>query len=136
MGKINFTDGVVFCSLLLLLGIVIFLGIMADRFHKELKELKSNQIDAKQVMDVYQQKFTKPIIFENRADVIELNQEFNIPYDIHICMKNDEFDNYISKLIGRGFADAIKPFTEYVVDTDCVTRNRRVYARIRIVKPK
>lgn len=136
MEELNFIFGFTFITLVVLFAILALLLAWSNKLKKQLKDLKDNQFDAEQVKEMYQQKFNRPIVFENRADVIELRREFSVPWDIYKQLDEAEFDDYITKQLCNEFADALKPFIEYRADNDYRTNRRVVYSRIRIVAHK
>lgn len=136
MEELNFVLGFTFSTLIVLFVILALLLVWSNKLEKQLKDLKDNQFDAEQVMEMYQQKFNRPIVFENRADVIELHREFSVPWDIYKQLDEKEFDDYITKQLCKEFVDAIKPFIEYRADNDYRTNRRVVHSRIRVVAHK
>lgn len=136
MEELNFIIGFTFSALVVLLVMLALFLIWSNKLEKQLKDLKDNQFDAKQVMEMYQQKFNRPIVFENRADVIELKREFSVPWDIYKQLDEKEFDDYITKQLCNEFADAITPFIEYRADNDYRYNRRVVHSRIRVVARK
>lgn len=136
MEELNFILGFTFSTLIVLFVILALLLVWSNKLEKQLKDLKDNQFDAEQVMQMYQQKFNRPIVFENRADVIELRREFSVPWDIYKQLDEKEFDDYITKKLCNEFADEIKPFIEYRAENDYMTNRRVVHSRIKVVAHK
>lgn len=136
MERLDFVVGFTFVTVLLLSGIILYLKITADRLCSDLKDLRANQFDAEEVMKMYQQKFNRPVVLRDRADVIELRQDFRYPYEVHKQLNHEELDDYISDKLCKGFTDEIKHYIEYETDYDITTNQIAVYSRLRIIKPE
>ena len=80
------------------------------------------------------EKFNRPVVLRDRADVIELRQDFRYPYEVHKQLTHEELNDYITEKLYKEFANEIKPYIEYETDYDITTNQIAVYSRLRIVK--
>jgi len=112
----------------------VFIMVRFTETQKLIEELSSKQFDAEQVMSLYQQKFVKPIIYQDRADVKELRYDIRLPYD-HLKMmgSEEEMIDQVKKDIAKEYATNLMPFIDYQIDNDVVRFEKVFRSRLRVV---
>jgi len=126
------------CSVLLLIGVVFVLAMALDKINKQLKDLKDNQFDAEQVLKMYEMKFNRPIITQERADVQCLYQTVELPYELIKEIKEGRISEkeVIEKELIYKFSKMILPYIEYEIDMDYRAMSKVANGRLRVVKKK
>ena len=123
---------------LLLIGIVFMMATALDKINKQLKDLKDNQFDAEQVLKMYEMKFNRPIITQERADIQCLYQTIEIPYELLKDIKEGRISEkeVIEKELIYKFSKMILPYIEYEIDMDYPTMSKTVKGRLRVLKKR
>jgi len=112
----------------------VFVMIRFTDTQKMIEELSAKQFDAEQVMKMYQQKYVKPIVYQDRADVKELKYDIRIPMGrMHICGSEKEFEEEVKKDIARNYSLTIAPYIDYAIDNDMVRLEKVFHSRLRVV---
>ncbi len=121
---------------LLLIGIVFMMATALDKINKQLKDLKDNQFDVEQVLKMYEMKFNRPIITQEKADIQCLYQTVEIPYGLLKDIKEGRISEkeVIEKELIYKFSKMILPYIEYETEIDCPTMSKVVKGRLRVIK--
>lgn len=123
-------------SVLLLIGIVIMLATALGKINKELRDLKDNQFDAEQVLTMYEMKFNRPIVTQERADIQCLFQTVELPYELMRGINEGRVSEkeFIENELVYKFSKMILPYIEYEVDYDVGTMRKVAKGRLRVLK--
>ena len=121
---------------LLLIGMAFMMATSLDKINKQLKDLKDNQFDAEQVLKMYEMKFTRPIVTQERADVQCLFQTVELPLELLRDIKEGRISEkeFIKNELVYKFSKMILPYIEYEVDYDVVTMRKVAKGRLRVLK--
>ena len=124
-------------SVLLMVSMLVFIGCSMDRLNNKIQDIADKQFDAEQVMEIFNQKYHRPIITQERADIKELVFEDRIPWEVYKRMGTDEeLHNKLLEQISKHYADMIIPYIDIVITSDYFRNDEVVKARLRVVKTK
>lgn len=121
---------------LLLIAINTVLNSIDNRKIKnQLKNISDNQFDAEQVIETFNQKYNRPVIMQERADIKELLFEDRIPWNVYKQMEAEDGELYSKLLeqISRQYANMIIPYIDMAITDDYFRNDEVVKARLRVV---
>lgn len=112
----------------------VFVMIRFTEIQNQIKDIADNQFDAEEVMKVFNQKYNRPIITQDRADIKELVYEDRIPWEVYKRMENDkELHTKLAGQISKYYADMIIPYIDIAITSDYFRNDEVVKARLRVV---
>lgn len=124
-------------TIALTIGMIVWSWVIAsfmDKTSKTLKDIQDNQFDAEQVMKLYNMKFNRPIVYEDKKQIKELYETIEITWEqYHMIKDNEDFDAYIKKELADLYAERIMPFVDIVVDSNYARNTEVIKARLRVV---
>ena len=123
---------------LLLIGTVFVMATALDKINKELRDLKDNQFDAEQVLKMYEMKFNRPIVTQEKADIQCLYQTVEMPYELLRDIEEGRISEkeIVENELVYKFSKMILPYIEYEIDMDYRTLSKVAKGRLRVLKKK
>lgn len=125
-------------TIALTVGMIAWSWVMAsfmDKTSKALKDIQDNQFDAEEVMKLYNMKFNRPIVYEDKKQIRELYETIELTWEqYHMIKDNDDFDAYIKRELADLYAERIMPFVDIVVDSNYARNTEVIKARLRVVE--
>lgn len=110
-------------------------GIDNQKIKKQIKDIADKQFDAEEVMKLYNMKFNRPIVYEDKKQIVELYETIEIPWErYHMIKDNEDFDSYIKRELADIYAERIMTYVDIAADSDYVRNKKIIKARLRVVK--
>lgn len=121
-------------SVLLMVSMLFFIGCYMDRLNNKIQDLADKQFDAEEVMKLFNMKFNRPIVYEDKKQIVELYENIEIPWErYHMIKDNEDFDAYIKRELADMYAERIMTYVDIVADSDYVRNTKVIKARLRVV---
>ena len=112
-----------------------FIMVRFTDTQKQIKDIADNQFDAEEVMKLFNMKFNRPIVYEDKKQIVELYENIEIPWErYHMIKDNEDFDAYIKRKLADIYAERIMTYVDIVADSDYVRNKKIIKARLKVVK--
>lgn len=101
----------------------------------QIEDIADTQFDAEKVMEIYNMKFNRPIVYEDKKQIRELYETIELTWEqYHMIKDNDDFDAYIKRELADLYAERIMPFVDIVVDSNYARNTEIIKARLKVVE--